>query len=46
MEKGIKQVASVTSAERGELVTVINAVNVSGSVLPLMFVFLWVNYRK
>ena len=32
-ERGIKQVRCVTSAEREKLVTVINAVNASGSVL-------------
>ena len=44
--RGIKQVASVTSAEREVLVTVINEVNASGSVLPLMFVFPRVSYRE
>ena len=38
--------ASVTSAERGELVTAINAVNASGSVLPPMFISPRVNYRE
>ena len=35
--------ASVTSAEREELVTVVNVVNANGSVLPPMFVFPRVN---
>ena len=43
VERGIKQVASVTSAEREELVTVVNVVNANGSVLPPTFVFLRVN---
>ena len=43
-ERGIKQVTSVTSTERRELVTVINTANASGSGLPPMFVFSWVNY--
>ena len=46
VERRIKQVASVTSAERGELVTVINVVHASGSVLPPMLVFTRVNYRE
>ena len=46
VKRGKKQMASVTSAERGELVTVINVVNASGTVLPSMFVFPQVNYRE
>lgn len=38
-EKGKKQVGSVTSAERGELVTVVCAVNATGNAVPPMFIF-------
>ena len=43
---GKKCIGSVTSAERGELVTVFYAVGVSGVVVPPMFVFLRVNLRN
>ena len=41
-EKGIKQIGSVTSGERGELVTITNAINASGIALPPMLLFSWV----
>ena len=40
VERGIKQVASVTSAERGELVTVINAVNASHPCLSFSWLII------
>ena len=44
-ETGAKQVGSITSAERGELVTVIYTVRADGMVLPPMFIFPRVNYK-
>lgn len=38
-EKGKKQVGSLTSAERGELVIVACAVNATGNAVPPMFIF-------
>lgn len=38
-EKGKKQVSSITSSERGELVTVVCAVNAAGNAIPPMLVF-------
>ena len=35
-EKGVKQVGSATSAERGNLVTVIHGVNAAGNSIPQM----------
>ena len=43
---GKKRIGSVTSADRGELVTVSYAVGASGVVVPPMFVFPWVNFRN
>ncbi|XP_063898723.1 uncharacterized protein LOC135119085 [Helicoverpa armigera] len=43
--KGSKQVASITSAERGTLVTVCVAVNAVGNSVPCMFVFPRIKYR-
>ena len=43
--KGLKQVGSVTPAERGELVTVVYAICASGTVLPPMFIFPRVRYH-
>jgi len=37
--KGKKQVGAITSAERGELVTVVDIVSVNGSVVPPLFIF-------
>ena len=44
-EKGKKQVGSITSAERGELVTVVCAVNAAGNAIPPMFVFPRVRFK-
>ena len=44
-ETGKKQVGSVTSAERGELVTVVCAVNAAGNATPPMFVFPRVKFK-
>lgn len=44
-EKGKKQVGSVTSAERGELVTVACAVNATGNAVPPMFIFPRVRFK-
>ena len=44
--KGQKQVGSLTSAERGELVTLVYAASASGNVIPPMFIFPRVNYRE
>ncbi|XP_066583775.1 tigger transposable element-derived protein 6-like [Prorops nasuta] len=43
--KGAKQVGSVTSAERGSLVTVCVAVNATGNSVPCMFIFPRIRYR-
>lgn len=43
--KGVKQVGSVTSAERGALVTLALAVSASGNTVPPIFVFPRKNYR-
>ena len=43
--KGAKRVGSVTSAKRGELVTVVYTICASGSVLPPMLIFPRVHYR-
>ncbi len=45
-EKGKKQVGSVTSAERGELVTVACAVNATGNAIPPMFIFPRVRFKE
>ncbi|XP_063594808.1 uncharacterized protein LOC134771775 [Penaeus indicus] len=44
-QRGKKQVGSLTSAERGELVTVEYCVNAIGNVIPPLFVFPRVHYR-
>ena len=43
-EKGIKQIGSATSGERGELATIINVINASCTALPPVFIFPLVNY--
>ena len=43
--KGERQVASVTSAERGTLVTMCNAVNACGSSVPPFYVFPRVHFK-
>ncbi|KAK6190932.1 hypothetical protein SNE40_002693 [Patella caerulea] len=45
-EKGKKQVGAITSAERGELVTVAYIVNAIGSIVPPLFIFLRVHYKE
>jgi len=44
-QQGRKQVGSLTSAERGELVTVVYTVSASGNVIPPLFIFPRVNYK-
>lgn len=44
-EKGQKQVGAITSAERGELVTVVCAINAAGNAVPPMLVFPRVRYK-
>ena len=44
--RGEKQVASVTSAEHGTLVTMCNAVNACGTSVPPFYVFLVFTSRK
>lgn len=44
--KGVKQVGSATSAERGSLVTVICAVNAIGNSLPPMLIFPRVHFKE
>lgn len=43
--KGVKQVGQVTSAERGELVTLCCIVNALGNSVPPFFIFPRVNFR-
>ncbi|CAM1313489.1 Uncharacterised protein g6278 [Pycnogonum litorale] len=43
--KGAKQVGDITSAERGQLVTVCPAVSATGNTVPPLFIFPRVNYR-
>ena len=43
-ERGKKQVGAITSAERGELVTVVYTINAAGNVLPPMLIFSRNNY--
>ncbi|KAK0133236.1 hypothetical protein N1851_031252 [Merluccius polli] len=44
-EKGKKQVGAITSAERGELLTVVCAVNATSNAVPPMFIFPRVRYK-
>ena len=44
-EKGKKQDGAITSAERGELVTVVYTVSAIGSVVPPLFIFPRVHYK-
>ena len=44
-EKGKKQVGAITSAERGDLVTVMYTVSAIGSVVPPLFIFPRVHYK-
>lgn len=43
--KGVKQIGTVTSAERGELITVSACVNALGNHIPPMMVFPRVKFR-
>lgn len=43
--KGVKQIGSKTSSERGVLVTMINAISAGGNTVPPLFVFPRVNYK-
>lgn len=45
-QKGLKQVGQATSAERGELVTVLNFINAAGSFIPPAFIFPRVNFKN
>ena len=44
-QKGVKQVGAVTSGERGELVTLCQAVSAVGNTVPPMFIFPRVNFK-
>ena len=44
--KGVKQIGSITSAERGTLVTLCCAVSALGHAIPPMFVFPRVRYSE
>ena len=44
-EKGVKQVGAITSAERGQLVTVCTAISAVGGFIPPMFVFPHVHFK-
>lgn len=44
-EKRKKQVGTITSAERGELVTVVSAVNATGNAVPPRFIFPIAKYK-
>jgi len=44
--KGVKQIGSITSAERGTLVTLCCAVNALGHAIPPMFIFPRVRYHE
>ena len=44
--KGVKQVGSITSAERGQLVTAVYGINAAGSVVPPMLIFPRKNVRE
>lgn len=44
--KGMKQIGSATSAERGQLVTLITCVNAVGNALPPMLIFPRVNFKE
>ncbi|KAK6168029.1 hypothetical protein SNE40_004071 [Patella caerulea] len=44
--KGVKQVGSITSAERGQLVTAVYGISAAGSVVPPMLIFPRKNVRE
>ena len=37
--KGVKQVGSITSSERGQMITICSAGNAEGNFVPVMLVF-------
>ena len=37
--KGVKQIGSITSSERGQMITICSAGNATGNFVPSMFVF-------
>ena len=43
--QGVRQVGSITTGERGQLVTAANALNAAGSVVPPLFIFLRKNFK-
>jgi hypothetical protein len=45
-QTGVKQVGAITSAERGQLVTVCCAVNAIGNAIPPMFIFPRVHFKE
>ena len=45
-ETGVKQVGAITSAERGQLVTICCAINAVGHAVPPMFVFPRVHFKE
>lgn len=45
-ERGTKQVGSVTSGEKGELVTLVYAINAAGVALPPFFIFPRIKYKE
>lgn len=45
-QRGLKQVGQVTSAERGQLVTMCNIISASGNSIPPAFVFPRVNFKE
>ena len=45
-QRGKKQVGAITSAERGELVTVVYTVSAIGTVVPPLFIFPRVNFKE
>ena len=44
-EKGVKQIGSITSAQRGQLVTAVYGINAAGSIVPSMIIFTRKNFR-
>ncbi|XP_042912926.1 uncharacterized protein [Parasteatoda tepidariorum] len=44
--KGTKQVGQITSAERGQLVTMLNFINAIGNTIPPVYVFPRVNFKN
>lgn len=44
--RGLKQVGQVTSAERGQLVTLLGFVNASGGTIPPVLIFPRVHFKE